>query len=151
GGGAGLRTMGDEDLFAYLCMHGAVHWWYRLKWLADINALLTAVSDDGVEHLIRVAEAKGVGRAVAQALLLCRRLLAMPLPDQLMAMLAKSATARWLEATALNAITTSQGEHQSRERRFGTTRGSLSTILLSGSWRYALSELRLQLTNPTDV
>src|SRR5262249_37226547 len=26
-GTAGLRTMGDEDLFAYLCMHGALHWW----------------------------------------------------------------------------------------------------------------------------
>src|SRR5262249_46491178 len=36
-GAAGLRTLGDEDLFAYLCMHGALHWWYRLKWLADIN------------------------------------------------------------------------------------------------------------------
>src|SRR5262249_30380784 len=38
-GAAGLRTLGEEDLFAYLCMHGALHWWYRLKWLADINAL----------------------------------------------------------------------------------------------------------------
>jgi len=26
-GAAGLRTMGEEDLFAYLCMHGALHWW----------------------------------------------------------------------------------------------------------------------------
>ena len=26
-----LRTLGDEDLFAYLCMHGALHWWNRLK------------------------------------------------------------------------------------------------------------------------
>jgi hypothetical protein len=26
-GTIGLRTLGDEDLFAYLCMHGALHWW----------------------------------------------------------------------------------------------------------------------------
>ena len=26
-GTAGLRTLGEEDLFAYLCMHGAFHWW----------------------------------------------------------------------------------------------------------------------------
>ena len=39
-GTRGLRTLGEEDLFAYLCMHGALHWWHRLKWLADINALL---------------------------------------------------------------------------------------------------------------
>jgi hypothetical protein len=147
----GLRTLGDEDLFAYLCMHGAIHWWNRLKWLADINALLAAAPPGGVEHLIRAAEARGVRRATAQALLLCRRLLGTPLPDQLMATLAKSATVRWLEATALNAMTTGQGEREPHERRFGTTRGSLSTILLSRSWRYALSELGAQLTNPTDV
>ena len=41
-GTRGLRTLGEEDLFAYLCMHGALHWWHRLKWLADINALLGA-------------------------------------------------------------------------------------------------------------
>src|SRR5262249_17582322 len=66
----GLRTLGDEDLFAYLCMHGALHWWYRLKWLADINALLAAVPVNGVQHLVRAAEARGTGRATAQALLL---------------------------------------------------------------------------------
>jgi hypothetical protein len=147
----GLRTLGEEDLFAYLCMHGAFHWWNRLKWLADINALLAAVPDGDVEHLVRGAEARGAGRAAAQALLLCRRLLATPLPDRLMAALTESATVRWLEATALNAITTGQGEREPREKRFGTTRGSLSTVLLSRSWRYQLAELANQLTNPTDV
>ena len=28
-GTKGLRTLGEEDLFAYLCMHGALHWWNR--------------------------------------------------------------------------------------------------------------------------
>src|SRR5262249_38316654 len=28
--GIGLPTFGDEDLFAYLCAHGAVHCWFRL-------------------------------------------------------------------------------------------------------------------------
>ena len=36
-----LRSMDDELLFAYLCAHGAGHGWYRLKWLADLNALLS--------------------------------------------------------------------------------------------------------------
>ena len=58
---------------------------------------------------------------------------------------------RWLEATALNAMTTGQGEHDPHEVRFGTTRGSLSTFLLSRSWRYQLAELGIHLTNPTDV
>jgi hypothetical protein len=147
----GLPTLGEEDLFTYLCMHGALHWWSRLKWLADLNAILATVPDSGIEDLLRAAELRGAGRAAAQALLLCRRVLATPLPDRLMARLAKGATMRWLEATALNAINAGQGEHEPHRKRLGTTRGSLSTILLCPSWRYRLAELGVQFTNPTDV
>jgi hypothetical protein len=150
-GSEGLRTLGEQDLFAYLCMHGALHWWYRLKWLADVNALLAATSEDGVARLVGAAEVRGAGLAAAQALLLCRCLLGAPLPDRLMATLTKGATVRWLEATALRAMTAGQGELEPRQVRFGTTRGSLSTFLLRRSWRYRLAELRLQLTNQTDV
>jgi hypothetical protein len=147
----GLRTLGEEDLFAYLCMHGALHSWNRLKWLADVNALLASTPQDGVERLVDAAEARGAGRAAAQALLLCRRLFGTPLPARLMAAAGKSATVRWLEATALNAMTTGRGEQDPHDARFGTTRGSLSTFLLSRSWRYWLAELNLHLINPTDV
>jgi len=150
-GTRGLRTLGEEDLFAYLCLHGALHWWNQLKWLADINALLAAAPDGSVERLIRAAEARGAGRAAAQAMLLCRRLLGTPLPARLMATLANGAAVRWLEATALNAMTSGQGERDLHDARFGTTRGSLSTFFLSRSWRYRLAELNLHLTNQTDV
>jgi len=150
-GAQGLRTLGEEDLFAYLCMHGALHWWNRLKWLADVNALIASMPEHGVERLVRAAEARGAGRAVAQALLLCRRLFQTPLPASLTATLDKSVTMRWLEATAVKAMTTGRGEQEPHEVPFGTSRGSLSTFLLSRSWRYHLAELSVQLTNPTDV
>ena len=150
-GTVGLRTLGEEDLFSYLCMHGALHCWSRLKWLADINALLTTAPKGGVERLVGAAEARGTGRAAAQALLLCRRILGTPLPAPLMATLCKNVTVRWLEATALNAMTTAQGEQHPHDTRFGTTRGSISTFLLSRSWRYRLAELKIHLTNQTDI
>jgi Uncharacterised nucleotidyltransferase len=150
-GAAGLRTLGEEDLFAYLCMHGALHWWNRLKWLADINALLASVPEASVERLFRAAESRGAGRAAAQALLLCRRLLGTALPAPLLAAIGKSLTVRWLEATAVNAMTAGQSEREPHEVRFGTTRGSLSTFLLSRGWRYRLAELNNHLTNQTDV
>jgi hypothetical protein len=149
-GASGLRTLGAEDLFAYLCMHGALHWWNRLKWLADVNALLVSTPQDGIERLVQAAEARGAGRAAAQALLLCRKLLQTPISASLTATL-DSATLRWLEATALSAMTTGRGELDPHEVRFGTTRGSLSTFLLGRGWRYQLAELGIQLTNPTDV
>jgi putative nucleotidyltransferase-like protein len=150
-GSTGLRTMGDDDLFAYLCMHGALHWWNRLKWVADVNALLASRPGDEIERLVRAAETRGVGRAAGQALLLCRRLLGATLPAGLTDTVDKSATLGWLEATALNAMTTGQGEHHPHEVRFGTTRGTLSTFLLSRSWRYRLAELRVHLINQTDM
>jgi hypothetical protein len=147
----GVRTLGEEDLFSYLCMHGALHWWNRVKWIADINALLASIPEDGVKRLVHAAEARGAGRAATQALILCRTLLKTPLPTSLNAMLDKSITMRWLETTALKTMTTGRGEHDPHEVPFGTTRGSISTVLLSRSWRYKLAELHIQLTNPTDV
>jgi Uncharacterised nucleotidyltransferase len=150
-GAAGVRTLGEDDLFAYLCMHGALHWWNRLKWLADVNALLASTPQNGVERFVRAAETRGVGRAAALALLLCRKLFQTPLPASLTATLDKSITMRWLETTALKAMTMGQGKHDPHEVRFGTTRGSLSTFLLNRSWRYQLAELGIHLTNPTDA
>jgi hypothetical protein len=150
-GAARLRTLGEEDLFTYLCMHGAFHWWYRLKWLADINALLAAAQEASIERLFRAAESRGAGRAAAQALLLCRRLLGTSLSTPFLATISKSVTVRWLEATALNAMTVGQGEREPRDVHFGTTRGSLSTFFLGRSWRYRLTELNNHLTNQTDI
>ena len=65
--------------------------------------------------------------------------------------MSRSATVRWLEGTALNALTSSKGEHAPHNTRFGTTRGSLSTFLLNRSWRYQLAELGIHLRNPTDM
>jgi hypothetical protein len=150
-GSAGLCTLNEEDLFTYLCLHGALHWWNRLKWLADINALLACKRGHAMERLVNAAERKGAGRAVAQALLLCQSVFQTPLPEALAAKLSKGKAAPWLVATAISAITKGDGAYDPHETRVGTTRGSLSTFLLSPSWRYRLSELRVQMTNPTDI
>jgi Uncharacterised nucleotidyltransferase len=144
----GLRTLGEEDQFTYLCMHGALHWWVRLKWLADVNALLTSTPESGIERLVQAAQARGAGRAVALALVLCQKLLQTPLAAAWTSKLEKSAPVRWCEATALKAMTS---EHDPQKVRFGTIRGSLSTVFLSCGWRYRFAELGVQLTNSTDV
>jgi hypothetical protein len=75
------------------------------------------------------------------------------LPAQLMATLGKSGAIRWLEATALRAMTTGHGEQDPHDTRFGTTRGSFSTLDLSTQpdWRYTLREQNLHLHNQTDM
>ena len=150
-GNSAVRTLGEEDLFAYLCVHGALHVWNQLKWLADINALLAAASEGSAERLYRAASERGAARPAGQAILLCQKLLQAPLPACFGAKLRKSPRARWLEATALNTLTLGQGEQDPREVRFGTTRGTLSTIFLGQSWRYVAAELRNRAFNETDM
>ena len=86
---ANLRTLSEEDLFCYLCMHGALHWWNQLKWVADIGALL-ATAPDNAERFNNSAKVKGAGRAAAQAMLLCKQLLDTPLPTLCQGTLRKS-------------------------------------------------------------
>jgi hypothetical protein len=145
-----LRTLGEEDLFTYLCVHGSLHWWNQLKWLADISALIAA-PEGGAQRLNEAAKARGAGRSAAQAILLCHRLLGTPLQVALAEELLRSPKVGWLQATALKAMTAGDSERELHDIRFGTTRGSLSTFLLSQRWRYRLAELRNLLINETDV
>lgn len=75
-----IPTLNDRDLFAYLCVHGAIHGWSRLKWLADVGALIARREDAEILALYRHAQACGAGLCAAQTLLLCERLLDWSLP-----------------------------------------------------------------------
>jgi hypothetical protein len=150
-GTATLRTLCEEDLFTYLCVHGALHWWNQLKWIADIGALLAAASEGGAERFYRSAKAKGAAAAAAQAMLLCRRLLGTLLPNSLVKELYEIPKVHWLQKTALKAMTVGCGEKQPSEVRFGTTRGTFSAFLLHQGWHYRLAELRNLLFNEADV
>jgi hypothetical protein len=144
----GLPTLPDDDLFAYLCAHGAFHCWFRLKWLADICAIIMRQPNIDVERLYGAAHARGVTKPAAQALLLGHRLLDLPLTDQFATALRKELAVRWLEAIALRFIT---DEREPTESRFGTTWNNLSLFLLSHNWRYWMAELEHHFISPIDI
>lgn len=73
GNGLNLPTLGNEELFAYLAVHGASSAWFRLKWIADFAAFLHR-SGANVEALYRRSQQLGAGRAAGQALLLADEL-----------------------------------------------------------------------------
>ncbi len=78
-----LATLADPLLFAYLATHGATHCWFRLKWLADLNAWLSGKSDEQVVGFYACAEGLGVAACAGQALLLRHRLLGGRVPAAL--------------------------------------------------------------------
>jgi hypothetical protein len=149
--GVELRTLNDDDLFAYLCAHGASHWWNRLQWLADIGALLATASPERIGRLCDGAEVRGVGRAVSFALLLCRDVLSTETARHVASDSANGLAMKWMRLTALGAMGISTDTRERASIALGTTRGSLSTFLLKKGWRYRLAELRGLLTCQEDI
>lgn len=78
-----FRTLNDEDLLVYLCVHGQMHRWSRLKWLCDIAALLGSMKEEGVIRAMEHARRLGLstGPLFAPALGLCSDVLQIDLPE----------------------------------------------------------------------
>ncbi len=146
-----VRTFQNDDLFAYLCLHGAAHGWSRLKWLADLNALIAAKDDAALWQTYRHAEARGTGVCAGLALLLCHRLLGRKLPAALEAALVGNIRLRLLSALAMNLMVGRNPAAELDDRAFGTTRVALLQFLLGGGWRNAVAQCRVMSIRLDDI
>ena len=140
--GKSLPTLRKDELFAYLCVHGATHAWSRLKWLADVAALLSNDDEAEVERLYRRSVELGAGRSSGQALLLCSELLGTRLPENLARSLRSDLSTRWLVRVALRSMTGARGERELDETVFGTVPIHFSHFLLKRGRRYKVAELK---------
>lgn len=150
GPGIRLPTLRDEELFAYLCVHGATHAWSRMKWIADVAALLAGREPDAVERLYRRSLTLGVGRCSAQALLLCAQLFGTILPPRLAAELQRDRATALLVRAALHAMAGPNRETELDDTVLGTVPIHLSHFLLGRGWGYRLGEVRRKLKSPQD-
>ncbi len=144
-----LATLADPQLFAYLATHGATHCWFRLKWLADLNAWLTGKSDDQVTSFYACAEALGVESCAGQALLLCRRLLGYRIPAALEGRLAGRKLRRLVRA-ALDAMVGPDGETELVRRPFGPFRLLAPQFARGRGVRFFLAQCALLIDNLED-
>ena len=134
-----LPTLADSEQFAYLSVHGASSAWFRLKWITDFAAFLHNRSAHEIETLYERSQQLGAGRASAQALLLARRLYAVPLAEKLAKSL-NSPVSRWLARAAMNDML--RGEPT--ERPFGTRTIHLTQFFLLPGLGFKFSELKRQ-------
>lgn len=138
--GIELPTFADEELFAYLCVHGASSAWFRLKWVTDLAAFLHGRPPGDIHRLYERSQELGAARAAGQALLLAERLYGLSLGDDLARRLRRSATNRWLARAALFSML--GGEPT--EKPLGTGSIHLTQFFLLPGLRYKLVELRRQ-------
>jgi hypothetical protein len=66
-----VPVMSRSRLPIYLCVHGASHGWLRLRWLADLAAVLPDDQSD-LSRLVALAKAHGIGDIMLQAISLIR-------------------------------------------------------------------------------
>ncbi len=147
GPGMEVPTLEKDQLFAYLCVHGATHAWARLKWLADVAAFLRTEGPAETERLYRRSLELGVGRSSAQALLLCEELLSLPLPEALARELRRDRKLKWLESLAISAMA-GRGVTELDSTVFGTVVINVSHFMLGKGWSYKRSELIRKLKIP---
>ena len=106
GNGIRLPTLADEELFAYLAVHGAWSAWFRLKWISDFAGLLNGRTGEEIEFLYRRSLKLGAGRASGQALLLADALFdTLRDSPQLKAELLRNRPVRRLYQAALQLLT----------------------------------------------
>ena len=139
--GMELPTLAKDELFAFLCAHGAAHGWARLKWLADIGALIAGESDAEIVSLHRRSVELGGGRSADQALLLCARLFGTRLPPKLESRLAGDLANRVLVRLALKTATRGGFGRDLDELVLGTVPIHFSFLLLDRGWAFKVRQL----------
>jgi len=141
--GLAVRTLDHDELIAYLMVHGAAHGWSRLKWLADLNALLAKGDRQEIERVFRRAVELGAGTCPALALRLCRRLFGLSVPPSLALEIDRDVKAGLLERVALDAMA-GAGARELADRLFAEDRILVSRLLFDHGWPYRRREFRRQ-------
>jgi len=149
GSGRHLPTLARNELFAYLCVHGATHGWSRLKWLADVAAFVSRESEIALIDMFRSAEQLGAGRSAAQALLLAHQLLRLEIPVDLRVELERDGRNRWLTSIAMRAMA-GGGAAELDDSIFGTVGINVSHFLLGRGIRFKAGELGRKLSLAED-
>lgn len=144
--GVRLPTLAAEDLFAYLCVHGASSAWFRLKWISDLAGLLEDCGAGETERLYLRSQELGAGRAAAQALVLIAWLFGSPAPA-LTARLDRG-TNRWLAKRALKQLLAVQ---EPTRRPLGTVTIHASQFALLPGGDFKLAEFRRQFRDAAEI
>ena len=148
--GLSLPTLAPDELFAYLCVHGSSSVWFRLKWIADLAALIGGADQAEIERLYRRSQRLGAGRAAAQAMLLGQRLFDLPVGRTLACELAGDRISRLLYAAAMRKLAGRAVAAELDQMPLGTATMHLTQLGLMPGWRFRFGEAWRQLANPYD-
>lgn len=150
-GGSSFRVLGGNDLFIYLCVHGEMHRWSRLKWLCDIAAMIAVLREDGLMEAAEHCRRRGLGvePVFGTALRLSRESLQVELPAAAASLASVAGTTRRARKTRCLWSRTGGGKGlQGAARRIDQMKTALT---INPSWRSAVWESARMLASPYDL
>lgn len=133
-----VPSLHGDSLVLYLCSHGASHAWFRMKWLADVQALLSGYDQSALERLARTAKRYHLERPLLQAMDLIEDLFDIDIAYKP----ARSRHRNALLAVARDALL---GENDPKLNPQGSTPISLSQFRLKRSPAFKVEEAVRQL------
>jgi len=137
--GRSVRVLDEAALFLYLCTHGAAHGWARIKWLADVAALLHR-SPDGGARLWAHAAGAGGRIAAGSAVILARELFGLvPPPGFVRPRGVRIAGVLWLARRIMRA---GDGARELEATPWRGWAEMLAKLLVAAGWRGRLAVLR---------
>jgi hypothetical protein len=142
--GVVLPTLRREELFAYLCVHGTWSAWFRLKWVADLAALLSGLAAEEVRDLCQKSRALGAGRCPDVSLLVVEELFGPLIPTDLLAVAARDPVARRLARLSLRELA---HEREPLDRPLGTVLIHLGELFVDRGFAFPLREFRRQFSS----
>ena len=131
-----VNTLTTPNLFAYLAVHGAGDGWFRMKWLADFNALLTGRSSAEIKALYEHAKRLGADWCAAQALLMARELFGLELEVEFETELRGSRRVRTLMGLAYQLMAGADGRIELQNWRDGRMKLLFMQPLLARGFRH---------------
>ena len=140
-----LPTLATEELFTYLCAHGILSGWARLKWAADLGALLKDADEQTITHLFARACELDAQRPAAVALLLLQRLFGREIPESLRRTFERDRKIGFLLTRSLHSMVRGGPTRELHEQLFGTFSIHVSRFLVRPGLRHKVAELRQKL------
>jgi hypothetical protein len=145
-----IKALPDEIELTYLCVHGVEHAWSRLKWLADVGALLSGLDAATLERHVAWARQHDLDRAILSTLSICHDLLHMAVPIEMLAAAKADWRIRWLTRVALRSMS-EMDVREIEDVPFATTLKNTSHYFLRDEWRYWWREFRYDMTDMADM
>ena len=148
--GTSFATLTNEHLFLYLCVHGSVHMWFRLKWLADIAALLQQLRPEVIDRIADRAQMLELDRPLHSALMLSHKLMATPVPSDILTKACRNHVARKLVIAGRRALNWHGSPGEPAKTVWFNTWLSWHAFQLKPGLRYQWRELQTQMWSPED-